>query len=66
MVGFRRLSSPLLPLTTQSIPGVIDSDSRPAIRAFEKAQGLLVTGLIDPRVLRTLKLPVPQIPSRSG
>jgi len=48
------------------INGVIDSDSRQAIRAFQKAQGLPVTGLIDPGVLRALKLPVPQIPSRSS
>jgi Putative peptidoglycan binding domain len=46
------------------INGVIDSDSRQAIRAFQKAQGLPVTGLINPGVLRALKLPVPQI--RSG
>ena len=48
------------------INGVIDSDSRQAIRAFQKAQGLHATGLIDPGVLRALKLPVPQIPSRSS
>jgi hypothetical protein len=46
--------------------GVIDSDSRPAIRAFQKGQGLPVTGLIDPGVLKALKIPVPQIPSSSG
>jgi hypothetical protein len=48
------------------INGVIDSNSQQAIRAFQKSQGLPVTGLIDPGVLRALKLPVPQIPSRSG
>jgi hypothetical protein len=41
------------------INGVIDSSSRQAIRAFQKAQGLPETGLIDPGVLRSLKLPVP-------
>jgi hypothetical protein len=44
------------------INGVIDSNSRQAIRAFQKAQGLPETGLIDPGVLRSLKLPVPQVP----
>jgi hypothetical protein len=44
------------------INGVIDSSSRQAIRAFQKAQGLPETGLIDPGVLRSLKLPVPQVP----
>jgi hypothetical protein len=48
------------------INGVIGSESQQAIRAFQKAQGLPVTGLIDPRVLRALNLPVPQIPSHSG
>ena len=48
------------------INGVIDSDTRQAIRAFQKAQGLPVTGLINHGVLRALKLPVPQIPSRSS
>ena len=48
------------------INGVIDSDSRQAIRAFQKAQGLPVTGLIDPAVLRALNLPIPKIPSHSG
>jgi Putative peptidoglycan binding domain len=41
------------------INGVIDSTSRQAIRAFQKAQGLPETGLIDPGVLRSLKLSVP-------
>ena len=48
------------------INGVIDSDSRQAIRAFQQAQGLPVTGLIDPGVLRALKLPVPQVSPRPG
>jgi hypothetical protein len=38
------------------INGVIDSGSSQAIRAFQKARGLPVTGLIDPGVLRSLKL----------
>jgi hypothetical protein len=41
------------------INGVIDSTSSQAIRAFQKASGLPVTGLIDPGVLRSLKLPAP-------
>jgi hypothetical protein len=41
------------------INGVIDSSSRQAIRAFQKANGLPETGLIDAGVLRSLKLPVP-------
>jgi hypothetical protein len=41
------------------INGVIDSRSSEAIRAFQKACGLPVTGLIDPGVLRALRLPVP-------
>ena len=48
------------------INGVIDSDTRQAIRAFQKAQGLPVTGLINPGVLRALKLPIPQVLSRSS
>jgi hypothetical protein len=40
------------------INGVIDSNSRQAIRAYQKAQGLPETGLIDAGVLRSLKLPV--------
>jgi hypothetical protein len=48
------------------INGVIDSDSRQAIRAFQKAEDLPVTGLIDPRVLRALNLPIPKAPSHSG
>jgi len=38
------------------INGVIDASSSQAIRAFQKARGLPVTGLIDPGVLRSLKL----------
>jgi Putative peptidoglycan binding domain len=41
------------------INGVIDASSRQAILAFQEAQGLPETGLIDPGVLRSLKLPVP-------
>ena len=48
------------------INGVIDAESQQAIRVFQKAQGLPVTGLIDPKVLRALNLPVPQVPSHSG
>ncbi len=44
------------------INGVINSSCRQAIRAFQKAQRLPETGLIDPGVLRSLKLPVPQVP----
>jgi hypothetical protein len=43
------------------INGVIDSSNRQAIRAFQKAQGLPQTGLIDPGVLRSLNLPVPRV-----
>ena len=42
------------------INGVIDSGCRQAIRAFQKDYGLPVTGLIDPGLLVSLKLPVPQ------
>jgi peptidoglycan hydrolase-like protein with peptidoglycan-binding domain len=48
------------------INGVIDSDGRRAIRAFQKEQGLPVTGLVNPGVLKALKIPVPRIPSSSG
>ena len=41
------------------INGVIGSSSRQAIRAFQKAQRLPETGLIDAGVLRSLKLAVP-------
>jgi hypothetical protein len=34
--------------------GVIGSDSSEAIRAFQEAQGLPVTGRIDPKLLRAL------------
>jgi Putative peptidoglycan binding domain len=46
----------------ESIDGVIGPDSREAIRAFQKANNLPVSGLIDPRLLKALKLPpVPRI-----
>jgi putative peptidoglycan binding protein len=44
-----------------AIDGVIGSGSRQAIRGFQEAEGLPVTGLIDPYVLRALKLPIPQV-----
>jgi hypothetical protein len=40
-----------------SIDGVIGLGSREAIRTFQKAQGLPATGLIDPALLKALKLP---------
>jgi putative peptidoglycan binding protein len=43
-----------------AIDGVIGSRSRQAIRGFQEAKGLPMTGLIDPYVLRALKLPIPQ------
>lgn len=44
------------------IDGVVGSESREAIRAFQKAQGLPVTGLIDPPLLKALQLPaVPRV-----
>jgi hypothetical protein len=44
------------------IDGVIGSASREAIRVFQEAQGLPMTGLIDPRLLKALKLPpVPRV-----
>jgi hypothetical protein len=39
------------------IDGVIGFASREAIRAFQGAQGLPATGLIDPALLKALKLP---------
>jgi len=42
------------------IDGVIGSGSRQAIRALQEKEALPVTGLIDPNVLRALKLPIPQ------
>jgi peptidoglycan hydrolase-like protein with peptidoglycan-binding domain len=45
-----------------SIDGVIGSGTREAIRAFQKVNNLPVTGLIDPPLLKALKLPpVPQV-----
>ena len=46
------------------INGVIDSGCRQAIRAFQKVYGLPVTRFIDPGLLVSLKLPVPQASSR--
>jgi hypothetical protein len=44
------------------IDGVIGSGSREAIREFQQAQGLPVTGLVDPALLKALKLPaVPRV-----
>ena len=44
------------------IDGVIGPGTSQAIRAFQKAEGLPVTGVIDPYLLKTLKLPaVPRI-----
>jgi hypothetical protein len=44
------------------IDGVIGSGSHEAIRAFQEAQGLPATGLIDPALLKALKLPaVPRV-----
>ena len=42
------------------IDGVVGSGSRQAIRALQEKEALPVTGLIDPNVLRALKLPIPQ------
>jgi peptidoglycan hydrolase-like protein with peptidoglycan-binding domain len=47
----------------EEIDGVIDSNSRRAIHAFQKEQGLAVTGLVKPDVLKASKIPVPRIPS---
>jgi Putative peptidoglycan binding domain len=46
------------------INGVIDLSSRHAILAFQKAHGLVETGLIGPGLLKSLNLPVPQAPSQ--
>jgi N-acetylmuramoyl-L-alanine amidase len=44
------------------IDGVIGPESRQAIQAFQRAEGLTVTGMIDPRLLKALKLPaVPRV-----
>src|ERR1700693_555520 len=48
------------------IDGLIGPDGVRAIRAFQEAQGLPATGRIDPNVLRALKLPIPQVSSRSN
>jgi hypothetical protein len=39
-----------------AIDGEIGSGSRQAIRAFQAAQGLPVTGMIDPKLLKTLRI----------
>jgi hypothetical protein len=45
-----------------SIDGALGPASREAIRAFQKAKDLPVTGLIDPSLLKALKLPaVPSV-----
>jgi hypothetical protein len=45
-----------------SIDGAIGPGSRDAIRAFQKSNNLPVTGLIDPPLLKALKLPaVPRV-----
>ena len=41
------------------INGVIDSNTRQAIRAFQKAHGLRETGLVDPGLLTSLNLSFP-------
>jgi hypothetical protein len=40
-----------------TIDGAVGPGSREAIRAFQEAQGLPVTGLINPPLLKALKLP---------
>jgi peptidoglycan hydrolase-like protein with peptidoglycan-binding domain len=40
-----------------SIDGTIGSGTREAIRPFQKANNLRVTGLVDPSLLKALKLP---------
>lgn len=45
-----------------SIDGALGPDSQDAIRAFQKSNNLPVTGLIDPPLLKALKLPaVPRV-----
>jgi len=45
-----------------SIDGAIGPDSRDAIRTFQKSNNLPITGLIDPPLLKALKLPaVPRV-----
>src|SRR3984885_14977626 len=48
------------------IDGVIGPEAISAIQAFQEEQGLPATGLIDPKVLAALKLPIPQITLRSN
>ena len=38
------------------ITGIMDSDSRHAIRAFQRTSGLVETGLVDPALLKALRL----------
>jgi peptidoglycan hydrolase-like protein with peptidoglycan-binding domain len=45
-----------------SIDGMIGQGSRDAIRAFQRSNHLRITGLIDPPLLKALKLPaVPRV-----
>ena len=47
-----------------SIDGVMGPGSREAIRSFQRADNLPVTGLIDPSLLKALKLPaIPRVAS---
>jgi hypothetical protein len=47
-----------------SIDGIMGPASREAIRSFQRAENLPVTGLIDPSLLKALKLPaVPRVAS---
>ena len=48
------------------IDGVIGPSTRQAIRGLQEAEGLPVTGLVDPKVLRALKLPIPRVSVRSS
>jgi hypothetical protein len=50
-----------------SIDGAIGPGSRDAIRAFQKSNNLPATGLIDPALLKALKLPaVPRVTASYG
>ena len=48
------------------IDGVIGPSTRQAIRGLQEAKGLPMTGLVDPKVLRALKLPIPRVSLRSS
>ena len=48
------------------IDGVIGPSTRQAIRGLQEAEGLPMTGLVDPNVLRALKLPIPRVSLRSS